>query len=204
MDQIKIGKFIVECRKKQKLTQLQLAEKLNITDRAVSKWENGKAMPDSMIMLKLCEVLGITINDLLSGEIVKEKQSDTKTQENLLAIVKQKECLSKQLFMAEWMVAILAIIPCIALAMVAAYVDMAEWLRIVLIIGGVMFCFVGCLFALRIEQVAGYYQCRHCRHRYVPTFGQVNLAMHIGRKRYLKCPSCNKYSWNKKVISKDE
>ena len=71
MNQIKIGKFIAECRKKNNLTQAQLAEKLNITDRAISKWENGKAMPDSSIMLELCEILKISVNELLSGEVIK-------------------------------------------------------------------------------------------------------------------------------------
>ena len=70
MDQIKIGKFIAERRKLKNLTQAQLAEKLNITDRAVSKWENGRSLPDSSIMLELCEMLEITVNDLLSGEVV--------------------------------------------------------------------------------------------------------------------------------------
>ena len=70
MNQIKIGKFIAEQRKKNNLTQMQLAEKLNITDRAISKWENGKAMPDSSIMLDLCNELGISVNELLSGEII--------------------------------------------------------------------------------------------------------------------------------------
>ena len=70
MDQIKIGKFIAEQRKKNNLTQMQLAEKLNITDRAISKWENGKAMPDSSIMLELCKELKITVNELLSGEVL--------------------------------------------------------------------------------------------------------------------------------------
>lgn len=70
MDQVKIGKFIAECRKKNQLTQVQLAEKLNITDRAVSKWERGKSMPDSSIMLELCKILKISVNDLLSGEVV--------------------------------------------------------------------------------------------------------------------------------------
>ena len=70
MDQVKIGRFIAKCRKKTNLTQMQLAEKLNITDRAVSKWETGKAMPDSSIMLDLCDVLGISVNDLLCGEVV--------------------------------------------------------------------------------------------------------------------------------------
>ena len=70
MDQIKIGKFIASCRKGVGLTQMQLAEKLNVTDRAVSKWETGKSLPDSSIMLELCEILKITVNDLLSGEVV--------------------------------------------------------------------------------------------------------------------------------------
>ena len=60
MNQIKIGKFISECRKKNNLTQMQLAEKLNITDRAISKWENGKGMTDSSIMLDLCNELFVT------------------------------------------------------------------------------------------------------------------------------------------------
>jgi len=70
MEQVKIGKFIAACRKKANLTQMQLAEKLGITDRAVSKWETGKAMPDSSIMLELCDALKISVNDLLCGEVV--------------------------------------------------------------------------------------------------------------------------------------
>lgn len=70
MNQVKIGKFIAECRKKNNLTQMQLAEKLNITDRAISKWENGKAMPDSSIMLDLCAELKISVNELLRGEVL--------------------------------------------------------------------------------------------------------------------------------------
>lgn len=70
VDQIKIGKFIAECRKQKNLTQMQLAEKLNITDKAISKWERGLSLPDSSIMLELCGILGITVNDLLSGEVI--------------------------------------------------------------------------------------------------------------------------------------
>ena len=68
MDQIKIGRFIAECRKEKKLSQLQLAEKLNITDKAISKWERGISKPSSSIMLELCEILGISVNELLNGE----------------------------------------------------------------------------------------------------------------------------------------
>ena len=67
MDQLKIGKFIAECRKQKQLTQLQLADKLGITDKAISKWERGIAMPDTSIMLELCNILGISVNELLNG-----------------------------------------------------------------------------------------------------------------------------------------
>lgn len=85
MNQTEIGEFIAKCRKEKKLTQAQLAERLNITDRAVSKWETGKSMPDSSIMLELCEILGITVNDLLSGEKI-SMESYEKADENLIAL----------------------------------------------------------------------------------------------------------------------
>ena len=68
MNQEVIGKFISTCRKEKGLTQTQLAEKLNITNRAVSKWETGKSVPDAAIMLDLCEILDVSVNELLSGE----------------------------------------------------------------------------------------------------------------------------------------
>lgn len=91
MDQIAIGKFIANCRKGKKMTQAQLAEKLNITDRAVSKWETGKSMPDSSIMLELCELLGITVNELLSGEKIKIETYEKQADENLIALKRKEE-----------------------------------------------------------------------------------------------------------------
>ena len=97
MNQVKIGKFIAECRKKNNLTQIQLAEKLNITDRAVSKWETGKGMPDSSIMLELCNELDITVNELLSGEIIEMDNYDKIAEENLLKLNKSNEHKKKTL-----------------------------------------------------------------------------------------------------------
>ena len=88
MDQIKIGKFIAECRKKNNLTQMQLAEKLDITDRAISKWENGKAMPDSSIMLDLCKELKISVNELLSGEVIEMNNYNVELEKNLIEMGK--------------------------------------------------------------------------------------------------------------------
>ena len=91
MSKEKIGKFIASCRKKQKLTQEQLAEKLGITYKAVSKWETGKGLPDASIMIDLCSILKISVNDLLSGEKVIEEQYVDKVDENLIKLQKQKE-----------------------------------------------------------------------------------------------------------------
>ena len=91
MEQTKIGTFIARCRKKKKLTQAQLAERLNITDRAVSKWETGKSMPDSSILLELCEILGITVNELLSGEEIDMERYEKKADENLIALKRKDE-----------------------------------------------------------------------------------------------------------------
>ena len=204
MDQVKIGKFIAECRKSKSLTQMQLAEMLNITDRAVSKWENGKSMPDSSIMLKLCDVLEISVNDLLSGEVVTVDNYNKELEKNLLEMIRQKEQGDKRLLAIEWVVGILSIIVLILPIIIASYLPMEDWQRIVLIISGFIPAFIGICVALKIEQVAGYYECKKCGHRYVPTYKAINLSMHMGRTRYMKCPKCQEKSWQKKVISKDE
>ena len=110
MNQIKIGKFIAECRKKQHLTQMQLAEKLYVTDRAISKWETGKALPDSTIMLELCSILKISVDDLLSGEVVTMNNFNEKHQDILLEVIRQKENSDKRLLTMEWVISILSII----------------------------------------------------------------------------------------------
>lgn len=91
MDQVKIGRFIAQCRKEKNLTQAQLAEQLNLTDRAVSKWETGKGLPDASIMPDLCELLSISINELFSGERVLTDNYKRKAEENLLRIKKEAE-----------------------------------------------------------------------------------------------------------------
>ena len=202
MNQIKIGKFIAECRKKNNLTQMQLAEKLNITDRAISKWENGKGMPDSSIMLDLCNELKISVNELLSGEVLEMNNYNEKLEKNLIDMVKQKEESDKRLLTMEIVIGVLAGLVLFILIFVASFVEMADWLRILLIIIGLIPFMIGILFAIRIEQTAGYYECQKCHHKYIPTYSSVLWSMHINRTRYMKCPKCNQKSWQKKVISK--
>lgn len=84
MNQEKIGKFISQLRKEKKMTQLELAEKLRVTDRSVSNWENGKCMPDLSLFKPLCEELGISMNELLSGEKLKKEDYQERFEENMV------------------------------------------------------------------------------------------------------------------------
>ncbi len=203
MDQVKIGKFIAERRKQQGLTQMQLAEMLGITDRAISKWETGKAMPDSSLMLELCDVLKITVNDLLSGEVVTMENYDKEMEKKLLEMMKQKEQADKRLLSAEVIIGITAAVVLFSMVLIAAFVPMPNGLRVALMVLGFVLFLAGCFYALRIEQVAGYYECKECGHRYVPTYKAVNLAPHLGRSRKMRCPQCGKKSWQKKVLTKE-
>lgn len=206
MDQVKIGKFIAEKRKENNLTQMQLAEILSVTDRAVSKWETGKSLPDSSIMIELCSILKISVNDLLSGEIVNVENYNKELESKLVKMVKEKQKADKTLLRLEVVVGVLSVIILLAPIIVAALLPanaVKDWQRVIIILSGVIPAFVGFFYATRIEQVAGYYECKCCGHKYVPTYKAITMAMHMGRTRYLKCPNCQKKSWQKKVISKD-
>ena len=122
---------------------------------------------------------------------------------NLLEMVKEKEQADRRLLSMENFVAVMVSVILFALIFVAAFVPMADWLRIVLIIAGMVPFALGIACAVRIEQTAGYYECARCGHRYVPSYSSVLWAMHINRTRHMRCPKCNRKSWQKKVLRKD-
>ena len=184
MDQVKIGKFIAECRKKKKLTQAQLAEKLNITDRAISKWETGKGMPDSSIMLDLCNELEISVNELLSGEVIKMDNYNLKAEENLLELKKQKEDSDRNMLKLEMIIGSISSISFLVLVFVASFIEMPSIVRILLIIFGSIIFAIGVAHAIKIEQIAGYYECNKCHYKYIPSYNSVLFSMHYGRTRF--------------------
>ena len=203
MDQVKIGKFIASCRKEQGMTQAVLAEKLGITDRAVSKWETGKSLPDSGIMLELCELLNINVNELLSGEKIMLEAYDKKAEENLVTMSRELEEKNRQLLNTEIWIGAPAVVAGLVMCGVAAYVDMPVWIKFLLVMFAVAMILIVSFAAVGIEQKAGYYECQECGHRYVPTYWSTNLAPHMGRTRYMRCPECGKKSWQKKVLTKE-
>jgi transcriptional regulator with XRE-family HTH domain/DNA-directed RNA polymerase subunit RPC12/RpoP len=202
MDQIKIGKFIADCRKKQNLTQSQLAEKLDITDRAVSKWENGRAMPDVSLMLKLCGILKISVNELLSGEVIDIENSNKKDEQVLLDMAKEVESKNKIIWTSMWIIMLVSMIALFAgLFLTAFLVPEGPWQLVTILVLCVVFL-LPCFYALKLEVSVAAYKCKNCGHEFVPTYKEALNAMHRGTTRYLKCPECHKRSWCKKVIKK--
>ena len=202
MDQNKIGRFIAECRKAKQLTQAQLAEKLNITDRAISKWETGKGMPDSSIMLELCDILGISVNELLRGESIEMENYSKAAEENLLAMKRETEKQHRLMLNLEVLLGLVSTIAAFVILFVTVfYVRNIALITLLSVVAAVIFM-VGIVACLKIEQSAGYYECAECGHRYIPKYSAVFLAVHYGRTRKMKCPKCGHKSWNKKVLTK--
>ena len=206
MDQEKIGRFIASCRKEQGLTQAALAEKLGITDRAVSKWETGRSLPDASIMQDLCGLLKININELFSGERLDMDQYKDMAEEHLKEFRKQEEAANRRLLRMEIIIGIISIGAFIAMLPAGVFlVEKNETaIGVVLIAAAALILLVGGYTCFRIEHDAGYYECPECGFRHVPTFKAVVLASHFGRTRRLKCPNCGRRSYHKKVLTKDE
>ena len=202
MDQIKIGRFIAECRKKEGLTQMQLAEQLNITDRAISKWETGRAMPDTSLMLDLCDILNITVNDLLSGEKISMENNNKNNEQLLLDMAKELEQKNRTIWISMWAIMIVSIIGLLGGTAVAALLIPEGVWQLVTVIGVVVAFLIPCFYALKLEVSVGAYKCKNCGHEIVPTYKEALNAMHMGTTRYLKCPNCGKRTWCKKVWKK--
>ena len=202
MNQIKIGEFISSQRKMKNLTQAALAEKLGITDRAVSKWERGKGLPDASLMLDLCEILGITVNELLNGEKISMENNNQKNEQLLLEMAKELEKKNKTLWSSMWVIMTVSITALIAGLFITTFLIPDGVWQLVAILGICVVFLIPCFYALKIEVSVGAYKCKNCGHEIVPTYTQALNAMHMGTTRYLKCPKCNKRTWCKKVIKK--
>lgn len=204
MDQIKTGKFIASLRKEQGLTQAVLAEKLGITDRAVSKWETGKCLPDASIMPELCEILGISVNELLAGEKIAMDDYKKIAEKNLAESVRMENEKNKLLTKAEmfigWLGVAVSFIMIVCGVMFAAEVPVAG---LILCIAGGVTVLLTTFYATLLECDNGYYECQNCKHRHIPSKKAVVFSVHVGSDRMLKCPKCSQKVWHKKVMTRD-
>ena len=170
MNQIKIGRFIAECRKTANLTQMQLAEKLGITDKAISKWERGIAMPDTSIMLELCDILGISVNELLSGERINTENDNRKTEQLLLDMAEELEKKNKTIWSSMWTIMIVSMIALLAGIFIAAFVIPEGVWQLVAILGVCVVFLIPCFYAVKLEVSVGAYKCKNCGYEIVPRY----------------------------------
>ena len=202
MDQIKIGKFIAECRKKQNLTQAQLAEKLDITDRAISKWETGKAMPDSDIMLDLCDILGIKVNELLCGEMIEIEHKDEQLNELIFQMAKNEERYHKRLLHSAYVIIATSLTALICLMSLISLLIPECGFQDFLIIVSVILFIIPCMIALKFKVETGYYECKNCQHMFVPNYKEIAVLMQTPTRRLLKCTKCGKWTWCTKLTKR--
>ena len=200
MDLAITGKFIKEQRKALGLTQGELATKLMVSEKTVSKWECGNGFPDTSLMLPLCEALNISANELLSAKKLANDEYKEQAEQNLVTLQQKAENNAKFLLTLEIVLGYLASISFMVLIFVASFGNIAMGWRIGLIVLGCLELLVGFYFCLCIEKDAGFYECEHCHHKHIPTFKQILWSMHLGRTRYMQCPECGKKSWQKKVV----
>ena len=165
-------------------------------------------MPDSSIIHDLCKILNITINDLFNGEIVDKKDNDKKLEKYLLEVYRQKEIGDRKLLNFEVVFGTISMFFSIFIIIIVAYLEESNFIDekyiFLIVVPTLIYMVIMCIVLLKIEQIAGYYECNDCKHKYVPKFSSVFLAMHIGRTRYMKCPKCSKWSWNKKIVGSEE
>ena len=179
MNQIKIGRFIAECRKKANLTQMQLAEKLGITDKAISKWERGMAMPDTAIMLELCDILGISVNELLSGEKINMENNNQKNEQLLLDMAEELEKKNKTIWSSMWAIMIVSMTALIAGIFIAAFLIPEGVWQLVTILGICVAFLIPCFYAVKLEVSVGAYKCQNCGYEIVPTYKEVMMYIHL-------------------------
>ena len=204
MNQIKIGEFISSQRRKNNLTQAALAEKLGITDRAVSKWERGKGLPEVSLMLDLCEIFGITVDELLCGEIISMENNNQKNEQLLLDMAKELEQKNKNIWTSMWVILIVSMTALVAGILISEFLIPEGVWQLVSILGICIVFLTPCFYALKLEVSVGAYRCKNCGCEIVPTYKEVMSprAIHMGTTRYLKCPNCQKRTWCKKVLKK--
>lgn len=189
MEPTRIGRFIAERRKALGLTQRQLAEQLSVSDKAVSKWETGRGLPDVLLMPPLCAALGITVNDLLSGEYVSERDYQKKAEENMMELMKQNA--ENKLRMAQSLTCgAVTIVAVCALVCLASFLPLPVAARIALLAFAIATAVAGIWAAATLDVRAGWFECPHCKELFVPPMADYVKGCHTFTKRRLTCPRC--------------
>ena len=189
MEPTRISRFIAERRKALGLTQRQLAEQLSVSDKAVSKWETGRGLPDVLLMPPLCAALGITVNDLLSGERVGEGDYRKKAEENMMELVRENAQNRQRLLQSIACGGVTVVAVC-ALVALAAFLPLPALARVALLLLAMATAVVGIWAAATLDARAGWFECPHCKELFAPAMADYVKGLHTFTRRRLTCPHC--------------
>ena len=189
MEPTRIGRFIAERRKALGLTQRQLAEQLSVSDKAVSKWETGRGLPDVLLMPPLCAALGITVNDLLSGKRVGEGDYRKKAEENMMELMRENAENRQRLLQSIACGGVTVVAVC-ALVALAAFLPLTALARVALLLLAMATAVVGIWAAATLDARAGWFECPHCGELFAPAMADYVKGLHTFTRRRLTCPHC--------------
>lgn len=198
MDLNKTGKFIALIRKEKGLTQRELAEKLNLSEKTISKWERGVGFPDISLILPLCKCLEIDANELMTGERLQDKQYRINAENNLLKLMDKTS--PKLKYTISTTSAIVTILITLGLILLAGFVIEEVWIKILVCVISVLLVVSNIALILLVAVNTEVYECCHCGEKFVPTMREYLMGAHAMKKRYLRCPYCHKKGWNKCYI----
>lgn len=198
MDLNKTGKFIALIRKEKGLTQRELAEKLNLSEKTISKWERGVGFPDISLILPLCKCLEIDANELMTGERLQDKQYRINAENNLLKLMDKTS--PKLKYTISTISAIVTILITLGLILLAGFVIEEVWIKILVCVMSVLLVVSNIALILLVAVNTEVYECCHCGEKFVPTMREYLMGANTMKKRYLKCPYCHKKGWNKCYI----
>ena len=183
------------------LTQRELAEKLCVSDKTVSKWECGKGLPEVSLMLPLCAVLGITVNELLSGERLESDAYKAHAEENMTALLRERT-ENKRKLLLEFIVILITMLSSVTIILLSGLLALDTPLRILLIVIALVVMIGGIAVAAVLEMTSGYFECPRCGTYFLPTKTAYIMGMHTLTRRRLRCPHCDKKSWCRRRLSR--
>lgn len=196
MDQKLTGKFIAELRRERGLTQKELAERLHISDKTISKWERGCGLPEVGLMLPLCDELNITVNEMLSGRRLLSSEYQKNAEKNMVKLMKEKSEFKLKIF-CEIAVLFITLLATISLCALVEYIEMSLAWRVTFLVIAMVIMLVGVAVCVVLEITSTEYECSKCGERFIPTAGAYIAGPHTLRRRKLKCPKCGERNWCK-------
>ncbi len=200
MDQKLTGQFIAKIRKEKGLTQKQLAELLLISDKTVSKWETGGGLPEVSLMIPLCKILGITVNELLSGQRLSATEYQNKAEDNLMDLMKERKENKRKLWL-EVIVMAITLLGGLTIIMFASHFEMPLGWRLAFIAIAIIVMVGGIGVMCVLEFTAGGFECQKCKAKFVPSFGAYLMGAHTIMYRRLRCPKCGVRNWCKRTLT---